>query len=99
MKQIETTYLSDLQRRTDMSVNERKHHENHIDRQLIEKEKAQRDFEIKLSELRERFENEKRQIGTMETKFSKTRINFSNLSLQNKKIKKILIGNYKKKVN
>lgn len=63
LQQIETTYLSDLQRRTDMSENERRHHENAIERQLIEKEKEQQDFKIKYADLIEKFANERRRIG------------------------------------
>ncbi|CAF4671351.1 unnamed protein product, partial [Rotaria socialis] len=62
LKKLETTYLADLQRRTDMSVTERKHHEDHIERQLIEKEKSQRDFDLKLVDLREKFANERQRI-------------------------------------
>jgi hypothetical protein len=60
---METSYLGDLQRRTDMSENERRHHENQIERQIIEQEKEERDFELKYAEVKERFENEKRRIG------------------------------------
>ncbi|CAF2959691.1 unnamed protein product [Rotaria sp. Silwood2] len=59
LQQIETTYLADLQRRTDMSVNERRHHENLIEHQLDEKEKEQQDFEVKYAELKEKFENDR----------------------------------------
>ncbi|CAF4648755.1 unnamed protein product [Rotaria sp. Silwood1] len=62
LHQIETTYVADLQRRTDMSLNERQHHENIIERQLIEKEKEQRDFEAKYADLKEKFENERQRI-------------------------------------
>jgi hypothetical protein len=60
---METTYLGDLQRRTDMSENERRHHENQIERQVVEKEKEQRDFELKHTDVKEKFDNEKQQIG------------------------------------
>jgi hypothetical protein len=60
---METTYLGDLQRRTDMSENERRHHENQIERQVVEKEKEQRDFELKHADVKEKFDNEKQQIG------------------------------------
>jgi hypothetical protein len=60
---METTYLGDLQRRTDMSENERRHHENQIERQVVEKEKEQRDFELKHADVKEKFDNEKQHIG------------------------------------
>lgn len=62
-QQMETTYLGDLQRRTDIAASERRHHENQIDRQMIEKEKEQRDFDMKLADLREKFQHEKQRIG------------------------------------
>ncbi|CAF0950735.1 unnamed protein product [Adineta steineri] len=62
LQQMETTYLGDLQRRTDMSENERRHHENQIDIQLSEKEKEQRDFETKHTHMRENFDSEKQRI-------------------------------------
>jgi hypothetical protein len=69
---METTYLGDLQRRTDMSENERHHHENQIERQIIEREKEQRDFELKHADVKEKFENDKQHIGTI-----KKGLNFS----------------------
>ncbi|CAF1133715.1 unnamed protein product [Rotaria sordida] len=62
LHQMETTYLADLQRRTDMSVNERRHHENLIEHQIIEKENEEKDFEIKYADLQEKYENEKQRI-------------------------------------
>ncbi|UJR36357.1 hypothetical protein I4U23_029083 [Adineta vaga] len=59
LQQMETTYLGDLQRRTDMSDNERRHHENQIEFQLSEKEKELQNFETTHATLREKFENEK----------------------------------------
>ena len=63
LQQMETTYLGDIQRRTEMSENERHHHENLIDKQALEKGKQQRDFDIKLADLKEKFEVEKQRIG------------------------------------
>jgi hypothetical protein len=60
---METTYLGDLQRRTDMSENERRHHENQIERQTIEKEKEYRDFELKHADVRDKYEGDKQRIG------------------------------------
>lgn len=60
---METTYLGDLQRRTDMSENERRHHENQIERQVIETEKEQRDFDLKYADVRDKFEHDKQHIG------------------------------------
>jgi hypothetical protein len=60
---METTYLGDLQRRTDMSENERRHHENQIEVQQTEKEKELKDFQSKYADLREKFENERQRIG------------------------------------
>jgi hypothetical protein len=78
---METSYLGDLQRRTDMSENERHHHESQIERQVIEKEKQQKDFDIKYADLKEKFDNEKQRIGT-----KKRKISFSYLIFQRKKI-------------
>ena len=64
LQQMETAYLGDLQRRTDIATNERHHHENQIDRQMIETEKEQQDFDMKFADLREKFEHEKQRIGT-----------------------------------
>ena len=61
---METTYLGDLQRRTTMSENERHHHEAQIERQTLEKEREQQDFELKYADLQEKFEIEKERIGT-----------------------------------
>jgi hypothetical protein len=52
-----------MQRRTDMSVNERLHHEHQIERQIIEREKEQRDFDIKYADVKEKFDREKQRIG------------------------------------
>lgn len=65
---METTYLGDLQRRTDIAENERHHHETQIERQMIEKDKSQRDFQLKLADLREKFEHEKQRIGMLSNK-------------------------------
>ena len=46
-----------------MSENERKHHENQIQRLNIEKEKEQRSFETKHVDLKEKFEVDKQRIG------------------------------------
>lgn len=64
LQQMETTYLGDLQRRTDIATHERHHHENQIDRQMIETDKEQRDFDVKTADLREKFAHEKQRIGT-----------------------------------
>jgi hypothetical protein len=60
---METTYLGDLQRRTTMSENERRHHQTQIERQTLEKEREQRDFEMKYADLKEKFAIEKQRIG------------------------------------
>lgn len=63
LHQLETNYLADIQRRTTMSENERKHHENQIQRLNVEKEKEQRTFESRSNELKEKFAVEKQRIG------------------------------------
>jgi hypothetical protein len=60
---METTYLSDLQRRTTMSESERHHHETQIQRQIVEKQQEQQDFELKHADLKEKFEIEKQHVG------------------------------------
>ena len=60
---METSYLADLQRRTTMSDNERRHHENQIERQLLEKDKERRSFEGKYTDLKEKFQHERQRIG------------------------------------
>jgi hypothetical protein len=64
---METTYLGDLQRRTDMSDNERRHHQNQIEFQISEKKKEQQDFDSKHALLTEKFETERQLIGRTET--------------------------------
>jgi hypothetical protein len=93
---METSYVSDLQRRTDMSENERHHHKNQIERQVIEREKEQRDFELKYGDIKEKFESEKQRIG-MKKEIQKK--NFLFFIFQRTKIKIVRIVNYIKKKN
>lgn len=46
-----------------MTENERKHHANQIQRQILDKEKEQKTFEAKHHDLKEKFQNEKQRIG------------------------------------
>ena len=76
LQQMETTYLGDLQRRTDIAENERHHHENQIERQMIERQKEGDDFQLKHADLREKFQHEKQRIGMLSKVHVERRIDF-----------------------
>jgi NDP-sugar pyrophosphorylase family protein len=54
-----------MQRRTTMSENERRHHENQIRSQMMEKEQEETSFNGTYRELKDKFEHDRQRIGTV----------------------------------
>ncbi|CAF1626128.1 unnamed protein product, partial [Adineta ricciae] len=62
LEQMDTINTGEIQRSTDKYENECRHHQNQIEFQLNEKEKAKQDFEVKYALMKEKFENDRQAI-------------------------------------